>query len=86
LLNLVSGDIQLSPNGGFSGFVCFDVSTSSQMLNPSDAMSFYEYGTSCRGTVETSTSVSTVLEDATGYLVKFGVYDTSGRRVKEYTF
>jgi hypothetical protein len=49
-------------------------------------MSFYEYGTECRSTVDTGSNASTILKDATGYLVKFGVYDAAGKEIKEYTF
>jgi len=81
----VAGDVRISPDGGFSGVVC-DVNTTNKMLNPADAMSFYEYGTQCRSTVDTGSNASTILKDATGYLVKFGVYDAGGKQIKEYTF
>ena len=81
----VAGDVKISPDGGFSGVVC-DVNTTNTMLNPSDVMSFYEYGTQCRSTVDTGSTASTILKDATGYLVKFGVYDAGGKQIKEYTF
>ena len=81
----VAGDVRISPDGGFSGVVC-DVNTTNKMLNPADAMSFYEYGTQCRSTVDTGSTASTILKDATGYLVKFGVYDAGGKQIKEYTF
>jgi hypothetical protein len=80
-----AGDVRISPDGGFSGFVC-DVNTVNKMLNPTDAMSFYEYGTQCRSTVDTGSNASTILRDATGYLVKFGIYDAAGKQVKQYTF
>ena len=81
----VAGDVRISPDGGFSGVVC-DVNTSNKMLNPTDAMSFYEYGTQCRSTVDTGSNASTILKDATGYLVKFGIYDAAGKEIKQYTF
>jgi hypothetical protein len=51
------------------------------MLTPSDASSFYSAGTSCK----TSTG-PTAASNATGYSVKFGVYDTVGKKIQEYTF
>lgn len=81
----VAGDVRISPDGGFSGVVC-DVNTGNKMLNPTDAMAFYEYGTQCRSTVDTGSNASTILKDATGYLVKFGIYDAAGKEIKQYTF
>lgn len=75
------GDIQITPNGGFSGTVC-GLSTINRMLNPSDALAFYSASNSC--VTSQATTSSTV--DTTGYAVKFGVYDAVGRQVREYTF
>lgn len=73
------GDYQLTSDGGFSGYIC-DVTHVTRMLTPSDAMSFYSAGTAC------SSSTSTTGVAGTGYSVKFGVYDTLGKEVQEYTF
>ena len=76
-----TSDIQLSPNGGFSGFLC-NFYHYSRMLTPADAMSFYSAGTSCRN----STSGTSAPSTATGYSVKFGVYDALGKQVQEFAF
>lgn len=76
------GDIQITPNGGFSGTVC-GLATVNRMLNPSDALAFYSASNACV-TAAPATASSTV--DTTGYAVKFGVYDAVGRQVREYTF
>lgn len=76
------GDIQVTPGGGFSGQVC-GVKTSSQMLNPSDALAFYATDTNCRTKKD---EVKTPMVDTTGYSVKFGMYDAVGREVRQYTF
>ncbi len=76
------GDIQISPNGGFSGYVC-NVYHYPRMLTPSDAMTFYSAGSSCSKDVSSSGVTTSSLS---GYSVKFGVYDTLGKEVQEYTF
>ena len=76
------GDIQISPNGGFSGYVC-NVYHYPRMLTPSDAMTFYSAGSSCSKDVSSSGVTSSSLS---GYSVKFGVYDTLGKQVQQYTF
>ena len=75
-----SGDITLAGNGGFSGSLC-NFNHYSRMLTPADASSFYSAGTSCK----TSTGPTTA-SAATGYSVKFGMYDTVGKKIQEYTF
>lgn len=75
-----SGDITLAGNGGFSGSLC-GFTHYSRMLTPSDASSFYAAGTSCK-----SSTGPTAASNATGYAVKFGVYDTVGKKIQEYTF
>jgi hypothetical protein len=75
-----SGDITLAGNGGFSGSLC-GFTHYSRMLTPSDASSFYSAGTSCK-----SSTGPTAASNATGYAVKFGVYDTVGKKIQEYTF
>jgi len=74
------GDLQLSPNGGFSGYMC-DMNHMPRMLTPGDASNFFAAGTSCSSVTEPS-----VTSNLTGYSVKFGVYDTTGKEVQEYTF
>ncbi len=76
------GDIQISPNGGFSGYMC-NVYHYPRMLTPSDAMTFYSAGSSCSKDVSSSGVTSSGLS---GYSVKFGVYDTLGKQVQQYTF
>jgi hypothetical protein len=74
------GDIQLTPDGGFSGRIC-GLNHYPRMLTPGDATTFYNTGTSCRSKTE-----SGIASKATGYSVKFGVYDTLGKEVQEYAF
>jgi hypothetical protein len=76
------GDIQISPNGGFSGYVC-NVYHYPRMLTPSDAMTFYSAGSSCSKDVSSSGVSSSSLS---GYSIKFGMYDTLGKQVQQYTF
>jgi hypothetical protein len=73
------GDIQLTPDGGFSGNIC-NFYHYPKMLTPADAMTFWSAGTSCRNQTTTGKS------SATGYSVKFGVYDQLGKEIQEYAF
>ena len=73
------GDIQLTPDGGFSGRMC-NFYHYPKMLTPSDAMSFWQAGTTCKNQTTTGKS------SATGYSVKFGVYDSLGKEIQEYAF
>ena len=73
-----AGNIDISKGGGFSGYMC-DLNHYSRALVPSDAQAFYSAGTSC---ANQSGSVG----QSGSYSVKFGVYDTKGKEVKEYTF
>jgi len=75
-----AGDIQITPNGGFSGILC-NFAHSSGMLQPADALNFYNKDTTCR-----SQTTLPLMGNATGYDVKFGVYDATGKTVKEFTF
>lgn len=79
-----TGDIQLSPGGGFSGYLC-DFYHYARMLTPGDAMTFFSAGTGCKNKVPSDGQApgSTAM---TGYSVKFGVYDTLGKQVQEYSF
>jgi hypothetical protein len=74
------GDVQISPGGGFSGYMC-NFYHYSRMLTPSDAVSFYSSGTSCQNSI-TNAGPTT----ASGYSVKFGVYNPAGKEIQEYTF
>jgi hypothetical protein len=77
------GDVLLSPSGGFSGYLC-NFNHYARMLTPGDASNYFAAGTSCRDKVPSGgTGGGTA---GTGYSVKFGVYDTTGKEVKEYTF
>jgi hypothetical protein len=78
------GDIQITPNGGFSGQVC-GLKTSSKMLNPSDALAFYGASNSCVTTNPGAPNASAMV-NTTGYSVKFGLFDTVGKQLREYTF
>jgi len=73
------GDISLTPDGGFSGRMC-NFYHYPRMLTPSDALTFWSAGTSCKNQTTTGKS------SATGYSVKFGVYDTLGKEIQEYSF
>ena len=79
-----TGDIQLSPGGGFSGYLC-DFYHYPRMLTPGDAMTFFSAGTSCKNSVPADGQLPGSTS-ATGYSVKFGVYDTLGKQVQEYSF
>lgn len=75
------GDIQMTPDGGFSGQMC-GFNHYPRMLTPGDAMNFWSAGSSC----QSSSPGSTPTSKATGYSVKFGVYDSVGKQVQEYSF
>jgi hypothetical protein len=79
------GDILLSPNGGFSGYIC-DFYHFPRMLNPEDALKFYKDGSACKDMTFNTLSGVSPSSAATGYSIKFGVYDTVGKVVQEYTF
>ena len=75
-----TGDLQVTPGGGFSGNIC-NFTHYPRMLTPSDANSFWTAGTSCQKATAPSAATA-----ATGYSVKFGVYDPLGKQVQQYTF
>jgi len=78
-----TGDITLSPSGGFSGYLC-NFNYFARMLTPGDTSNFHGAGTPCQDKVPTNgTGGGTA---GTGYAVKFGVYDMQGKEVQEYTF
>jgi len=74
------GNLEIMPGGGFSGNV-IDAYYFSRSLKPVDAQSFCSRGTS--GVNYTNTMPSRPLF---GYKVKFGITDSSGKQIKEYTF
>jgi hypothetical protein len=74
-----AGDISLTPGGGFSGRVC-GFYHYPKMLTPTDAMSFWAAGTPCRNQTASGGG------SASGYNIKFGVYDALGKEVQEYAF
>ena len=74
------GDIQISKDGGFSGYIC-NFNHYPRMLTPNDTTAFFTAGTPCSSQTAPSSTAA-----ATGYSVKFGVYDTVGKEVQEYTF
>jgi hypothetical protein len=78
------GDIKITPNGGFSGQVC-GLQTSSKVINPSDALAFYGASNSCVTTNPNAPNAS-AMANTTGYSVKFGLFDTVGKQLREYTF
>jgi hypothetical protein len=75
-----AGDITLAGNGGFSGNMC-NFYHYPRMLTPGDALTFNGGGTSCKSYTDNS-----AVAKATGYSVKFGVYDPVGKKVQEYSF
>lgn len=81
----ISGSIVLSPDGGFSGFTC-DVKKVDNMLTPQDVAAYASAGNSCRNNITAKGEPSSAIGSATGYSVKFGIYDTIGKKIKEYTF
>ena len=78
-----TGDVSLTPGGGFSGYMC-NFNHYARMLTPGDASNYFSAGTSCMNKVPTNGTGGGAV--GTGYSVKFGVYDTSGKEVQEYTF
>ena len=81
----IIGEVALSPDGGFSGFTC-DVKKVDNMLTSQDVLAYASAGTTCSKEVTAKGEPASALSSATGYSVKFGVYDTIGKKVKEYTF
>lgn len=73
------GDIHMTSEGGFSGKMC-GFYHYPRMLTPADALNFWSAGTSCQ------TQTDSPVSKATGYAVKFGVYDSLGKQVQEYSF
>jgi hypothetical protein len=82
---LLSGEVVLSPDGGFSGFTC-DVKKVDTMLTSQDVMAYAAAGNSCRNNIGPKGEPVSAIGSATGYSVKFGIYDTIGKKIKEYVF
>ncbi len=76
------GDVILTPNGGYSGYMC-GFSTLPRMLTPGDALNFFAEGTPCSSQTP---SPGTGMSGLTGYSVKIGVYNPVGKEVQEYSF
>lgn len=76
------GDIAVNQNGGFAGYMC-NLGFFSKMLTPTDAASFFRAGTSCKSA---DTSGVTTTTGKSPYKVSFGVYDTTGKKVQNYSF
>jgi hypothetical protein len=77
------GDILLSPDGGFSGYLC-NFNYYSRMLTPADASNYTSQGTACRDKVPNNGVGGGIA--GTGYSLKIGTYDTSGNVIQEYKF
>jgi hypothetical protein len=78
-----TSDIQLNPDGGFSGYMC-GLYHYPRMLSPSDASSFYSAGTSCSnvGPAQPASAMSNI----TGYNIEFGVTNPQGKEIASYQF
>lgn len=76
------GDILVNQNGGFAGYMC-NLGFFSKMLTPTDAASFFRAGTSCKSA---DTSGVATTSGKSPYNVSFGVYDTTGKKVQNYSF
>lgn len=79
----IAGDIEVGPGGGFSGSVC-DVMSYAKMLVPNDATAFYTAGTPCSSIQDDSDSGLT--GNLFGYTTKFGIFDKTGKKVKEFVY
>lgn len=77
-----AGDIEVGPDGGFSGTVC-DVYTYARMLTPADAQAFASAGSPCEALGGKSSELTGNLF---GYTAKFGLFDKEGKAVKQYVF
>jgi hypothetical protein len=76
----VNGNITIGANGGFSGSVC-NVQSLPSAVTPAIASAFYAAGSSCSGTVSSSSSSSLSNLDLFGYTFVFGVKDSAGKDV-----
>lgn len=78
----VAGDVEVGPDGGFSGTVC-DVYSYAKALVPTDALAFYTQGTPCASQQQEKGDLTGNLF---GYTAKFGLFDKQGKVVKEYVY
>ncbi len=83
-----AGDITVGGDGGFSGSVC-NVHSYPKMLSPADASAFFARGTNCASFAQPASS--TTANKGTeiklfGYTYTFGVRDSSGKEVSNYSF
>ncbi len=78
-----AGNVELNNNGGFSGYLC-NFYAYPRMLIPSDAQTFYAAGTSCSSIKSASPTLQNALTG--GYSLKFGLTDTTGKQIDNYTF
>jgi len=81
----ITGAIELSPDGGFSGFTC-EVKKVDTIIQPKDAAAHAASEPSCKKDVTPTGQPATAISNATGYSIKFGMYDTVGKAIKEYVF
>lgn len=77
------GNIAVTQNGGFAGYMC-SLKHYSKMLTPTDAASFFNAGTSCKSSADTTGITST--SGKSPYTVSFGVYNPEGKKVQNYSF
>jgi hypothetical protein len=82
-----AGDITVGSAGGFSGQVC-NVHSYPGMLGPSDAAAFFAKGTNCASFAQPSSSNTANSSEFTlfGYTYTFGVKDSSGKQIRNYSF
>lgn len=80
----VGGDIEVAPDGGFSGVVC-DVFSYAKMLNPVDTSAFFASGTACSSLYDDK-SEKTLTGNLFGYTAKLGIFDKQGKVVREYVY
>ena len=83
-----AGDITVGAAGGFSGYVC-NVRAYPNMLGPADAAAFFGAGTNCASFAQpASTNTTKKGSEVTlfGYTYTFGVRDSSGKEVSNYSF
>lgn len=79
-----AGDIEVGPEGGFSGSVC-DVFSYARGLVPADAAAFHTQGTPCSYDQDIGTEKG-LTGSLFGYTAKFGLFDKSGKVVTEYVY
>lgn len=78
-----AGDIEIGPDGGFSGYVC-NLYSYARSLTPQDAKSFYTADTNCK--YLTPKTDNELTGNLFGYTVKFGLFDRAGKAIKQFIF